>query len=411
MYLSNAMRTLVIAFFTFFGPPPSEAAPEEKPLPHLCLNMIVKNEKHVIQRCLDSVLPIIDYWVIVDTGSTDGTQAFIQEYLKDIPGEFYERPWKNWGKTRTEAFELAKDKGEYILFMDADDILEYEKETPFPELIQDQYILWRGWTGFTYQKPQIVRGDLPWRWVGVTHEYLDCPVPYTSQTLHTVRYVTFDDGACSKDPEKFLKNVRLLEDGLKEEPNNARYAFYLAESYRDSGEKGKALEWYQKRVDMGGWNEEIFWSKLQLAHMCQDLHLPLTLILEAYKDAHNFRPHRSEPAYFIATLYNQTGQHLAAYYYLKMQQLLPRPATKDALFNVDWIEEYGLLFQLSIAAYYAGHYEEALDACDQLLTIAALPTSWRALTESNRLFPLEKLKEKLDKLSQNTDATTDCDAS
>jgi glycosyltransferase involved in cell wall biosynthesis len=40
----------------------------------VCLNMIVKNESKVIERCLRSVKGCIDYWVIVDTGSTDDTQ-------------------------------------------------------------------------------------------------------------------------------------------------------------------------------------------------------------------------------------------------------------------------------------------------------------------------------------------------
>src|SRR5580704_1601575 len=56
----------------------------------ICLNMIVKNESRVIQRCLDSVKHIIDYWVIVDTGSTDGTQNVIKDFMKDIPGDLYE---------------------------------------------------------------------------------------------------------------------------------------------------------------------------------------------------------------------------------------------------------------------------------------------------------------------------------
>ena len=41
--------------------------------PRVALSMIVKNERNVIERCLESVLPIIDTWQIVDTGSTDGT--------------------------------------------------------------------------------------------------------------------------------------------------------------------------------------------------------------------------------------------------------------------------------------------------------------------------------------------------
>ena len=46
--------------------------------------MIVKNEAHCIIRCLESIKPYINYWVICDTGSTDGTQNVIKEYLKEI---------------------------------------------------------------------------------------------------------------------------------------------------------------------------------------------------------------------------------------------------------------------------------------------------------------------------------------
>src|SRR5690242_19150411 len=80
----------------------------------ICLNMIVKNESAVIRRCIDSVRPLIDYWVIVDTGSTDGTQKIIKNHLKDIPGELYQRPWKNFEHNRNEALTLAKGKSDYI---------------------------------------------------------------------------------------------------------------------------------------------------------------------------------------------------------------------------------------------------------------------------------------------------------
>ena len=74
----------------------------------LCLNMIVKNEAAVIARCLASVRPIIDYWVIVDTGSTDGTQDAIRAFLADLPGELHERPWRDFAHNRTEALDLAR---------------------------------------------------------------------------------------------------------------------------------------------------------------------------------------------------------------------------------------------------------------------------------------------------------------
>ena len=253
--------------------------------------------------------------------------------------------------------------------------------------------MWRGWVGCSYEKQQIVRGDLPWQWIGVTHEYIDCPVPFTSELLENVQYRTIGDGASSKDPKKFHKNIALLKKGMQEEPDNVRYAFYLAESYRCADKKGKALEWYQKRVEMGGWAEEVFASKLHIAHILKDLGLSTALVLEAYNDAATFRPHRSEPAYYIAEICNQQKMHHEAYFCLKVKEQTPKPYRKDILFNMDWIEDYGLLFQLSISAYYVGNYQEALDACDQLLQNPNLPASWRTLTEQNRLFPLQKLQE------------------
>jgi glycosyltransferase involved in cell wall biosynthesis len=360
----------------------------------ICLNMIVKDEKDVIRRCLDSVKPIIDYWVILDTGSTDGTQAIIKKHLRDIPGELYETTWKNWGETRSEAFNLAKDKGDYILFMDADDILEFNGEPTFPELTADLYHMWRGSSDFSYLKPQIAKGDLHWKWVGVTHEYLGCDDAYTSDTLTNVKYTTREGGATHKDPtKKFWTNVHLLEEGLKEEPDNARYAFYLAESYRDAGEPGKALQWFQKRIDMGGWSEEMFWSKLQIALMLQRIGLPSNIVNTALIDAHIFRPHRVEPIYYLAENYNQEENYGAAYQWLKSFEYIPKADEKDALFNMDWMNQYGTLFQLSIAAYYVEEYQEAIDACNKLLTISDLPESWRARTILNREFPLKRLEE------------------
>ena len=82
----------------------------------ICLNMIVKNEAAVIERCLASVRAHIDHWVIVDTGSTDGTQALVRDALKDVPGTLFERPWVHFGHNRSEALALAQSHGDYLLF-------------------------------------------------------------------------------------------------------------------------------------------------------------------------------------------------------------------------------------------------------------------------------------------------------
>jgi tetratricopeptide (TPR) repeat protein len=254
-------------------------------------------------------------------------------------------------------------------------------------------MMWRGTQGFSYLKPQIVRGDLPWKWVGVTHEYLDCSENYTSAVLENIRYVSCDGGHRSQGTRKFFENIKLLEEGLKKEPNNERYAFYLAESYRDAGEKGKAIEWYQNRVSRGGWAEEVFWSLLQIAHMLRDIGLSSNVVIDSYLNAHHARPHRLEPFYYLSDICNQEKNYARAYAFLQMADIVPKPEKKDALFNVDWIEDYGLDFQRSICSYYVGHYQESIDICDRLLANPRLPESWRACVLENRIFPVAKLEE------------------
>lgn len=359
----------------------------------ICLNMIVKNERHVIKRCLDSVKPFIDHWVIVDTGSTDGTQEEIKSFMKEVPGELYERPWKNFGENRNEALQLAKGKSDYILFMDADDYLEYAPSFALPHLKAGLYKIWRVSKGgsSSFQNHQMVRSDLPWRWVGVVHEYLECDVPYTSELLEHITYVIGGDGASHKDPKKFQRYAKLLEEGLKKEPNNSRYVFYLAESYRFAGDAQKAIDWYEKRISIGGWAEEIFWSMFQIASLKKEIGRPTEEVISSYYRAHRYRPHRVEPIYHLAELYNQRGDFSLAYTTIKSRAYIPKPPQKDVLFNMDWMEQYGLLFQLSICSYYLGHYQESLNACDILLSLPHVPNHIRKQTQSNRSFPLQKL--------------------
>ena len=85
--------------------------------------------------------PVIDRWVIVDTGSTDGTQDIIREHLRDLPGDLHERPWQDFAHNRSEALELARGRGDYTLIIDADDALEIVPGADFPAFNIDSYML------------------------------------------------------------------------------------------------------------------------------------------------------------------------------------------------------------------------------------------------------------------------------
>ena len=380
------MRFLLLFLVLFL---PLSAEEKKK----ICLNMIVKNEKPVITRCLASVKPIIDYWVIVDTGSTDGTQDVIRDFMKDIPGELHERPWKNFEHNRNEALDLAKDKADYLLIMDADDRLEFEPNFALPSLTSGAYRLWIKFGSMSYQRDQLIQTKLPWKWVGVLHEVLTCDAPHSAQTLDGVKYVVSCDGARSRDPKKFIKDAEVLEEALAKDPSNSRYIFYLAQSYRDAGQYDKALEWYKKRIEKGGWPEEVFFSMLQVAQLEQALGRPEEIVIDSLLRAHRYRPHRAEPIYDLAVIYRGQNRHDLTYALIKSREFIVRPHSKDILFVQDWIEDYGLLFELSIASFYVGKYQESIDACDKLLEIKDLPKSWRDQTELNRLYPLTKLNE------------------
>ena len=73
----------------------------------LQLVMIVKNGSNPLKKTLLAIKDYIDHWTILDTGSTDGSQDFIREILRDIPGNLYEEPFVD--------FEDSLSKGLYNL--------------------------------------------------------------------------------------------------------------------------------------------------------------------------------------------------------------------------------------------------------------------------------------------------------
>ena len=204
-----------------------------------CLNVIVKNEARVIRLCLDSVRPIIDYWVIVDTGSTDGTQEAIRQHLDGLPGELIERPWVDFAHNRSEAVALARMRaGSYC-------------EMPYCGAMMVSSMSTRVVT-----RP-VARNSFPMRGSYRTATMLDR----------------------SRGPQSCLRDAQTLEKAIRDEPNNARYAFYLAETYLLLGDFDSALSHYRRRVGMGGHNDEVWFSLYRIAQL--DAALPHRLRVHA----------------------------------------------------------------------------------------------------------------------------------
>lgn len=359
---------------------------------NICLNMIVKDEAHIIRRCLEKVRPFIDSWVIVDTGSTDGTQDIIRQELAGIPGALHERPWRDFGTNRTEALELARSGGaEYALVIDADEEFTPREGFTWPRLTADCYQTLQASGDNRFYRTQLMRLAMPWHYVGVLHEVAMCQGAQPPVRLEgIVTYGRFDS-ARNKDPiEKYKKDARVLEKALEKDPKNARYMFYLAQSYRDSQQHVLAEHHYRMRADMGGWDEEIWSSLYQIGLLRERMERPAAQILEAHLEAFNNRPSRAEPLVALARYFRIKQNYGSALIFAKAALDIPRP--NDILFLDKGTYEWRPLDEYAIASYWIGKYEDCLRACHTLLAADShLPEAQRARVEKNRKFALQKL--------------------
>lgn len=350
----------------------------------VCLNMIVKNEAHVIRRCLESVLPLIDSWVISDTGSTDGTQDLIREIMKDKPGELIERPWKNFGHNRQEALKHASGKADYVLIIDADEWLVTDGRYNFGNLTADCYFITKEQPGQKYQVCNIIKNDIGWYWHGVLHEYLmnGNETDHGIIELEDAHIMVMQEGARSLDPQTYRKDAALLKEALKDDPTNTRYQFYLAQSWRDAGEPGFAIKNYQKRIAMGGWHEEIYFSMYQIALLKEQRGDPWDECLMQFLKTYEHTPIRAEPLYMIGMHYANEENWQLTWLYLNRAAALPIP--EDCILFVNHeVYQYRAALEAAVAAYYLGYHEEAITLNQQVLDAEETPETLNKLAKRN----------------------------
>lgn len=354
--------------------------------PSLCLVMIVKNEAHVVTEALESLLPYLSDWIVVDTGSTDGTQETIRGFFegKGIAGHVFERPWKDFGTNRSEALALAREhsSSDYLWMFDADDLLEGRPS--LEDLSAGAYHLRLG-PDVEYWRLQIFRRDLPWKYVGVLHEYPACDgeAPSLGRVEGDYRVQSRRLGSRSRDPEKYAKDAAVLGEALAREPENARTSFYLAQSLYDAGRTGEALEAYRRRAAMGGWEEEVFYSRYRAALCLGSLGRPADEVLAAFEECFREHPHRAEPLVRAATLARSANRFPEAYVLARRASRVPKP-DPGALFVETADYEFRALDEQAISAFYAGLPEESFDLCCDLLEGRELPDGDRARIEGNR---------------------------
>jgi GR25 family glycosyltransferase involved in LPS biosynthesis/glycosyltransferase involved in cell wall biosynthesis/GT2 family glycosyltransferase len=357
----------------------------------VCLNMIVRDAAHVIEETLDSVAAHIDALVIVDTGSTDGTVELTRGWMEEhgVRGEIHERPWRDFGHNRSEALQLAQGWADYIWVIDADDLVIGDLD--LSGLSADSYLLRFG-NEFLFWRKQIFRDGLRWRYEGLVHEYPVCLDPATEERLEGDYHIRFRRlGARSRGTDTFARDATVLREALERDPDDARSAFYLAQSYYDSGDHRRALEWYTRRAAMGGFDEEIFYSLLRTG-TCLSLSGEHKLARAAYLKAWHHRPSRAEPLYEIARQHRLAREFEHGYLFAKRATRIRFPAD-DSLFVAADVYAWRAADELAICSYYVGQHEESFERWTALLKEPSLPEAERARIETNRALCVPAIAE------------------
>jgi hypothetical protein len=352
--------------------------------PTICLNMIVKNESHIIANTLSHLLKHfpISYWVIDDTGSTDGTQQIIRDFFgnRGISGELHEMAWEDFGHNRSKALEHAFNKTDYVLVWDADDSVEGDFKFP-QQLGADVYsFIFGNAGGFRYNRNQLFNNRKRWKYVGVLHEYPEC-IDREESKVHVsgaYYFVSGKSGARSQDPDKYRKDAAALERGLEKEPNNTRYAFYCANSYKDAGMNDKAIEKYKKVLEMNGWVEEKYLACVHIYELSGKKPENLHFLVEATK----YSPERLEAIFELVQHYcvRDMNRVAAAYYSLVRDYYENRFATDDVsrfLFVKKEVGDFYLPYMMIIVALKTNDKKTAYKMADMLFTRRyALASEW-----------------------------------
>jgi tetratricopeptide (TPR) repeat protein len=269
--------------------------------------------------------------------------------------------------------------------MDADMTIRQEGE--LPPLTSASYLIPHA-GGLSYRIKRLVRGDLHWRYEGVTHEYLTAEEEHEQENLDALVIEHFADGGSRHD--KFERDMALLGAELERDPTDARSTFYLAQTMRDMGRREEAIALYERRAEMGGWGEEVYYALLQ-AGILKDESGDWPGAMDALSRAWEERPQRLEACFELVSRLRKRGNYRAGHALASAG--INRAEPDDILFTHPWVYTWGLLFEYSVVAYWAEDAQGSLEACDRLLAIPDLPEAYRLQTLRNREFAVARQAE------------------
>lgn len=281
------------------------------------LCMIVKDEEEVIGRCLDSLKDIVDEINIVDTGSTDRTKEIVSQYTDRI----FDFKWiDDFAAARNFAFQQATK--EYILWLDADDVLSAEDQDRFLNLkrtldrsvdavAMDYHLSFdsQGKPVDEIRRHRLAKRENNFKWEGAVHEYLGVAGNViTSDVCIQHRPLTHDAS----------RNIGIYERRLAAGENfSPRDLYYYANELKDHQRFEEAIKFYTKFIDTNqGWVEDVIQACYKMGMCYESLGMKektLQSIIESFK----YEAPRPHACYRLGVHFLEKQQYEPAIYWFK----------------------------------------------------------------------------------------------
>ena len=325
----------------------------------IVLILMIKNESAILRRCINSLIDFIDAFCITDTGSLDDTVDIALDIIKnsDKPGKVCKTIFQDFGTTRTESFDFAKEFVKTLgwnldttfgILLDADMVLKISKEFEKSILADyDELKIIQSQAGLDYNNTRFIRMSLDWKCIGSTHEYWQASEKARVAILTTKKIWIDDisDGGCKSD--KFERDIRLLTADLEKARERedmitiTRSLFYLAQSYFCINDIPNAIKNFKERIDLGGWIEEVWYSALTVGN-CYIKVGEIDEAIKWYHKSYEIDNTRSEPLLVLSDIYSSKGEISEAMKYIEMGIDIKRNP-KNIIFTSVAVYEYGFL--------------------------------------------------------------------
>lgn len=351
----------------------------------ISLAMIVKNEENNIERCLNSVVKIVDEIIIVDTGSTDRTKELCFKYTDKV----YDFQWINdFSAARNYSYSFATK--DYILWLDADDIILPEDIDKFLELkknlskgihlVMMKYVTVCDNTAditFSYYRERLTKRQCNFRWQEPVHEHIEAGGRILNSDI------TITHTKSNTEAEKSTRNIEIYESFLKKGITlSPRGNYYYARELKDHKRYEEAVVQFLLFLDSNlGWVEDNINSCSELGLCYLELDQPQKA-LETYFRSFTYDRPRAEICCRIGYLFQEKGDFKSAAFWFELILTLEKPLeTWGFMIHECW--DYIPFIECAVCYDRLGDYKKALEFNDRALIVQ--PNSKSAIANKHYL--------------------------